>query len=98
MEKLKCGFIYVLWLSPAHIHRVYYSLKKSPDIVLKVILHCEACAQVLKWRIRKIQGVESVETNLANSRMMVKGIVEPEKLVDYFRKRTGKQASIVKHE
>ncbi|GLU15828.1 hypothetical protein SLE2022_322870 [Rubroshorea leprosula] len=67
-------------------------------VVLKVWMHCEACAQVLKKRIGKIQGVESVETNLANDQVTVKGIIEPAKLVDYVYKRTRKQASIVKDE
>ncbi|KAF5474981.1 hypothetical protein F2P56_006832 [Juglans regia] len=67
-------------------------------VVLKVRMHCEACAQVLQKRIRKIQGVESVETDLANDQVVVKGVVEPTMLVDYVYKRTKKQASIVKDE
>lgn len=41
-------------------------------------------------------GVESVTTDLANNQVMVKGIVDPEKLVTDVYKRTRKQASIVK--
>ncbi|KAG7963174.1 hypothetical protein I3843_09G106100 [Carya illinoinensis] len=67
-------------------------------VVLKVRMHCEACAQVLQKRIRKIQGVDSVETDLANEQVVVKGVVEPTMLVDYVYKRTKKQASIVKDE
>ncbi|KAF5472644.1 hypothetical protein F2P56_009343 [Juglans regia] len=67
-------------------------------VVLKVRMHCEACAQVLQKQIRKIQGVESVETDLANDQVIVKGVVEPTRLVDYVYKRTKKQASIVKDE
>ncbi|KAK1577366.1 hypothetical protein Q3G72_021053 [Acer saccharum] len=67
-------------------------------VVLKVRMHCEACAQALQKRIRKIQGVESVETNLGNGQVIVKGVVDPSKLVDYVYKRTRKQASIVKEE
>ncbi|XVF26221.1 hypothetical protein REPUB_Repub13aG0280500 [Reevesia pubescens] len=67
-------------------------------IVLKVGMHCEACAQVLQKRIRKIQGVESVETDVGNDQVIVKGIVDPTKLVDDVYKRTRKQASIVKDE
>ncbi|KAG7959609.1 hypothetical protein I3843_10G078600 [Carya illinoinensis] len=67
-------------------------------VVLKVRMHCEACAQVLQKQIRKIKGVESVETDLANDQVMVKGVVEPTRLVDYVYKRTKKQASIVKDE
>lgn len=67
-------------------------------VVLNVRMHCEACAQVLQKRVRKIQGVESVETNLANGQVIVKGVVDPSKLVDDVYKKTRKQASIVKDE
>ena len=43
-------------------------------------------------------GVESVETDLAKSQVIVKGVVDPTKLVDDVYKKTRKQASIVKDE
>ncbi|XP_027184329.1 heavy metal-associated isoprenylated plant protein 7-like [Coffea eugenioides] len=67
-------------------------------VVLNVQMHCEACAQVLQKRIRKVQGVESVTTDVANNQVVVKGVVDPEKLVTDVYKRTRKQASIVKDE
>ncbi|KAF9679344.1 hypothetical protein SADUNF_Sadunf06G0005300 [Salix dunnii] len=67
-------------------------------VVLNVRMHCEACAQGLQKRVRKIKGVESVETNLANGQVIVKGVVDPAKLVDEVYKKTKKQASIVKDE
>ncbi|EOY28981.1 Heavy metal transport/detoxification superfamily protein isoform 3 [Theobroma cacao] len=67
-------------------------------VVMKVRMHCEACAQVLQKRIRKIQGVESVETDVGNDQVIVKGVVDPTKLVDDVYKKTKKQASIVKDE
>lgn len=67
-------------------------------VVLNVRMHCEACAQGLRKRIRKIQGVECVETNLASGQVIVKGVVDPVKLVDDVNKKTRKQASIVKDE
>lgn len=39
-----------------------------------------------------------METDLANDQVIVKGVIEPTKLVHYVYKRTGKQASIVKDE
>ncbi|XP_043693206.1 heavy metal-associated isoprenylated plant protein 7-like [Telopea speciosissima] len=65
---------------------------------LKVHMHCEACAQVLQKRIGKIEGVESVATDIANDQVTVKGVVDPAKLVENVYKRTRKQASIVKEE
>ncbi|XP_014509731.1 heavy metal-associated isoprenylated plant protein 7 [Vigna radiata var. radiata] len=67
-------------------------------VVLKIRMHCEACAQAIQKRIRKIKGVESVETDLANDQVIVKGVIDPAKLVDNVYKRTKKQASIVKEE
>ncbi|GFY91647.1 heavy metal transport/detoxification superfamily protein [Actinidia rufa] len=67
-------------------------------VVLKVGMHCDACAQVLQKKIRKIPGVESATADLANDQVIVKGIVDPTKLVDDVYKRTRKQASIVKDE
>ncbi|XP_058763993.1 heavy metal-associated isoprenylated plant protein 7-like isoform X1 [Vicia villosa] len=67
-------------------------------IVLKIRMHCDACAQVIQKRIRKIKGVESVETDLGNDQAIVKGVIDPAKLVDEVYKRTKKQATIVKEE
>ncbi|KAL2339281.1 hypothetical protein Fmac_013727 [Flemingia macrophylla] len=67
-------------------------------VVLKVRMHCDACAQRTQRRIRKIKGVESVETDLANDQVIVKGVIDPAKLVDQVYKKTKKQASIVKNE
>ncbi|KAL2475782.1 Heavy metal transport/detoxification superfamily protein [Abeliophyllum distichum] len=67
-------------------------------VVLKVRMHCEACAQVLQKRIGKVKGVESVTTDLANDQVIVKGVLDPDKLVNDVYKKTRKQASIVKEE
>ncbi|KAA8537272.1 hypothetical protein F0562_027041 [Nyssa sinensis] len=67
-------------------------------VVLKVQLHCIACSQVLQKRIEKIRGVESVTTELAKDQVIVKGIIDPAKLVNDVYKKTKKQVSIVKDE
>ncbi|XP_073125356.1 heavy metal-associated isoprenylated plant protein 7-like [Henckelia pumila] len=68
------------------------------NVVLKVRMHCDACAQALQKRIGRIQGVESVTTDIANDQVTVKGVVDPDKLVNDVYKKTGKQASVVKDE
>ncbi|GMJ14123.1 HEAVY METAL ASSOCIATED PROTEIN 52 [Hibiscus trionum] len=74
--------------------------KEEPPAVIRVVLkigmHCEACAHVLRKQIRKIKGIESVETDVGNDQVIVKGRVEPTNLVEHIYKRTGKQATIVK--
>ncbi|XP_020253514.1 heavy metal-associated isoprenylated plant protein 7-like isoform X2 [Asparagus officinalis] len=75
--------------------------KKEPvviAVVLKVHMHCEACAQEIKKRILKMKGVQSAEPELKASQVTVKGIFDPPKLVEYMYKRTGKHAIIVKTE
>ncbi|XP_027333039.1 heavy metal-associated isoprenylated plant protein 7 [Abrus precatorius] len=74
--------------------------KEEPQIVtvLKVHMHCEACAQEIKRRIQRMKGVESAEPDLKNSEVSVKGAYDPAMLVQYVYKRTGKQAMIVKQE
>ncbi|KAG2675419.1 hypothetical protein I3760_12G003900 [Carya illinoinensis] len=75
--------------------------RKEPQIitvVLKVHMHCEACAQEIKKRILRMKGVESVEPDLKSSEVRVKGVFDPAKLVEYVYKRTGKHAAIVKQE
>ncbi|PQP96272.1 heavy metal-associated isoprenylated plant protein 3-like [Prunus yedoensis var. nudiflora] len=67
-------------------------------VVLTVRMHCEACAQLLQKRIRKIKGVESVATDVANDQVVVKGVVDPAKLAEEVYKKTRKQVSIVKEE
>ncbi|KAL6182650.1 hypothetical protein ACLB2K_044065 [Fragaria x ananassa] len=68
------------------------------SVVLKVHMHCEACAQEIKKRIQRMKGVESAEPDLKGSQVTVKGVFDPAKLVEYVYKRTGKQAEIVKQE
>ncbi|XP_075477918.1 heavy metal-associated isoprenylated plant protein 7-like [Primulina tabacum] len=68
------------------------------NVVLKVRMHCEACAQALQKRIGKIRGVESVTTDIANDQVTVKGVLDPDKLVNDVYKKTGKQTSVVKDE
>ncbi|KAF3323627.1 neurofilament heavy polypeptide [Carex littledalei] len=74
--------------------------KEKPQVitvVLKVHMHCEACAQEIKKRILKMKGVQSAEPNFKASEVAVKGIFDPPtKLVEYVYKRTGKHATIVK--
>ncbi|KAM3704253.1 hypothetical protein ACJW31_04G162200 [Castanea mollissima] len=75
--------------------------KEEPQVikvVLKVHMHCEACAQEIKKRIQRMKGVESAEPDLKSSEVTVKGVFDPPKLVEYVYKKTGKHAVIVKQE
>ncbi|KAG9155950.1 hypothetical protein Leryth_012037 [Lithospermum erythrorhizon] len=75
--------------------------KEEPQVItaiLSVHMHCEACAQEIRKRIQRMKGVESAATDQKSSQVTVKGVFDPLKLVDFIRKRSGKQATIVKVE
>ncbi|KAJ6800169.1 heavy metal-associated isoprenylated plant protein 7-like isoform X1 [Iris pallida] len=71
---------------------------KPITVVLKVRMHCEKCAQVLQKRIKKMDGVETVVTDLSNDQIIVTGLIDPIKLVENVYQRTRRQASIVQDE
>lgn len=68
---------------------------KPITVVLKIRMHCDACAQVIQKRIKKIEGVETVEKDISNEQVIVKGFVDPAKLVEDVYRRTRRQASVV---
>ncbi|CAN6248363.1 unnamed protein product [Urochloa humidicola] len=75
--------------------------KKEPPViavVLKVHMHCEACAEGIRKRILKMKGVQSAEPDLKASEVTVKGVFDEAKLAEYVYKRTGKHAAIIKSE
>ncbi|CAN6227875.1 unnamed protein product [Urochloa humidicola] len=75
--------------------------KEEPPViavVLKVHMHCEACAEGMRKRILKMKGVQSAEPDLKASEVTVKGVFEEAKLAEYVYKRTGKHAAIIKSE
>ncbi|KAG9445895.1 hypothetical protein H6P81_012023 [Aristolochia fimbriata] len=75
--------------------------KEEPPVmtvVLKVHMHCEACAQEIRKRILKMKGVQEADPDLKGSEVRVKGVFEASKLVEYVYKRTGKHAVVVKQE
>ncbi|KAJ1428648.1 Heavy metal-associated domain, HMA [Sesbania bispinosa] len=82
------------WCGDSNLFSLAFMPPPVVTVILKIRMHCEACAQVIQKRIR----VESVETNLGNDQVTVKGVIDPAKLVDEVYKRTKKQASIVKGE
>nr|GMD35754.1 heavy metal-associated isoprenylated plant protein 7-like [Ipomoea batatas] len=67
-------------------------------VVLKAHMHCEACAEAIKKRILRMKGVENVEPDFKGSQVTVRGVFDPQNLVDYVAKKTGKRAVVVKVE
>ncbi|PON45279.1 Heavy metal-associated domain containing protein [Parasponia andersonii] len=67
-------------------------------VVLKVSMHCQGCADDIKKYLERMRGVLTVEPNMEKSMVIVRGIVDPSKLVQYIKKRLGKNAEILKQE
>ncbi|KAJ3678475.1 hypothetical protein LUZ60_002278 [Juncus effusus] len=74
---------------------VLSQVSDATTIELKVNMHCEACAQQLQRKIKKMRGVQNVETNLVAAQVKVTGTMTGEKLVEYIHRRTGKLATII---
>lgn len=72
--------------------------EKEPSVVttvLRVILHCDGCAQSVKKTILKSKGVQSAEPDVKNHTVTVKGTMDPNKLVEYLHRKTRKHVEIV---
>ncbi|EXB40323.1 hypothetical protein L484_017465 [Morus notabilis] len=67
-------------------------------VVLKVNMHCQGCAYDIKNDLERMRGIMTVEPNMENSRVTVRGIVDAPKLVEYIKKRLGRHAEILDQE
>ncbi|CAL9163976.1 heavy metal-associated isoprenylated plant protein 9-like [Musa acuminata AAA Group] len=71
--------------------------KPSPPqpIVLSVALHCVGCAKKIKKSILKCRGVESVEVDMKQNQVTVKGVVDPQVLCSRIQERTTRKAIVL---
>ncbi|CAJ1974495.1 unnamed protein product [Sphenostylis stenocarpa] len=69
----------------------------SEPVTVELILnmHCEACAQQLKRKILKMRGVQTAMAEFSTGKVIVRGTMDANKLVDYVYRRTKKQVKIV---
>ncbi|KAI4319937.1 hypothetical protein MLD38_033473 [Melastoma candidum] len=70
-------------------------VSEPTTVELNVNMHCDACAEQLRSKILKMRGVQKVETDLSVEKVTVTGTMDVEKLVDYIRRRTKKQAKVI---
>ncbi|CAL9757024.1 unnamed protein product [Musa acuminata subsp. burmannicoides] len=66
-----------------------------PPIVLSVALHCVGCAKKIKKSILKCRGVESVEVDMKQNQVTVKGVVDPQVLCSRIQERTTRKAIVL---
>lgn len=64
-------------------------------VVMKVQMHCEACARHLKKTILKMKGVESAEADFKSQKCTVRGTMDPKDLVDHIHKKARKRAQVI---
>ncbi|KAL0538281.1 hypothetical protein IC582_027293 [Cucumis melo] len=64
-------------------------------VELKMNMHCEGCENDIKETIGKMEGVMRVETNRESSKVIVKGMIDPPKLMECIKKKMGKEVEIL---
>ncbi|XAR64950.1 hypothetical protein NMG60_11008856 [Bertholletia excelsa] len=64
----------------------------SQTVVLKVGMSCQGCVGAVKRVLDKMEGVESVDIDLKEQKVTVKGNVQPEEVLQTVSK-TGKKTS-----
>ncbi|KAK6788664.1 hypothetical protein RDI58_012462 [Solanum bulbocastanum] len=69
---------------------------KVIEVILKLYLHCEGCAKDVKQCIHKMPGVQTVDPEMKNNIVKVKGSMDPQKLVEFINKKAGRHAEIIK--
>ncbi|KAF5203146.1 hypothetical protein FRX31_007267, partial [Thalictrum thalictroides] len=67
-------------------------------VVLKVYMHCEACAQKIKENLVNMEGVLTADADQEKNLVTVKCAIDPNKLVDRILEKNHKHAVIVKPE
>ncbi|KAJ9554572.1 hypothetical protein OSB04_018617 [Centaurea solstitialis] len=65
-------------------------------IVLGVYLHCQGCVETVVKSLRGFEGVEEIEANTKEHRVIVKGNnADPTKVADRLRKKSGKHVELI---
>lgn len=63
------------------------------EVVLKVDMMCEGCVAAVKRVLGKMEGIESFDVNLAEKKVVVKGNVNAQDVLDKVSK-TGKKTEL----
>ncbi|KAK1395448.1 Copper-binding family protein [Heracleum sosnowskyi] len=70
--------------------------KEDEPLVLKVEMHCEACAKKVAKSLKGFQGVEEVMADCKGSKVVVKGkAVDPMKVCERIQKKSGRKVEII---
>ncbi|KAF5474982.1 hypothetical protein F2P56_006833 [Juglans regia] len=70
--------------------------EEPQEIVLKVDMHCEACARKVARALKGFEGVEDVNTDSKASKVVVKGkAADPIKVCERLQKKSGRKVEII---
>ncbi|CAL2251080.1 unnamed protein product [Prunus armeniaca] len=70
--------------------------EEPPEILLKVDMHCEACARKVARALKGFEGVEDVTTDSKASKVVVKGkAADPIKVCERLQKKSGKKVELI---
>ncbi|KAH0986035.1 hypothetical protein GBA52_013212 [Prunus armeniaca] len=70
--------------------------EEPPEILLKVDMHCEACARKVARALKGFEGVEDVTTDSKARKVVVKGkAADPIKVCERLQKKSGKKVELI---
>ncbi|XP_065856753.1 heavy metal-associated isoprenylated plant protein 27 [Euphorbia lathyris] len=76
-----------------HHHRKKFKLSKDLETVeIKVKMDCEGCERKVKKSVEGMKGVTSIEIAPKQQKLTVTGYLDPNKVLQRVRHRTGKRA------
>ncbi|KAL9464694.1 hypothetical protein AB3S75_002325 [Citrus x aurantiifolia] len=75
-----------------HSHRKLKKRKQLQTVEIKIKMDCEGCERRVKKSVEGMKGVTQVEVDPKQSRLTVIGYVDPDKVLERVRHRTGKKA------
>ncbi|KAH7573644.1 hypothetical protein ACOSP7_007427 [Xanthoceras sorbifolium] len=64
-------------------------------VEFNVSMHCNACERTVARAISKFKGVETFTTDMNKHKVVVRGRIDPKKLLKKLKRKTGKRVEIV---
>ncbi|GLJ37487.1 hypothetical protein SUGI_0761590 [Cryptomeria japonica] len=72
--------------------------QEGSTVVMWINIDCDGCCKKVYRAFQNIQGVQEIEIDRAQNRVIVKGTMEPEDLIKRLAKKTGKTVKLLKVE
>ncbi|KDO78538.1 hypothetical protein CISIN_1g024847mg [Citrus sinensis] len=70
--------------------------EETPEIVLKVDMHCEACARKVARALKGFEGVDDITADSKASKVVVKGkTADPIKVCERLQKKSGRKVELI---